>query len=351
MTHTSASVRASRFTRSLACAIGALAASLLSPIASADEVTLRNGDRLTGRVLAKSLDELSLETTYAGLVKIRWSEVASLHTDGPVQVLLVGKSDTVRGALASEENGRIRIGTQPGAVLPREIAYINPKPEESGIGRSYTGHINASAAYAHGNSPMNRSYGDAEFVARAKRDRYTLSGRINKASEAGLQTASAWLGSGSYDRFIGDERRFLYLRGSLEHDRFKDLDLRRTVGAGYGWELFETARTTISLRTGLDHVSVDRLVAADENYPALGWGVKVLHKVSDGGAELFHDQEGFWNLSDTEQVTVRSRTGLRVPLMDRISGSLQLNVDWERDPAEGRKPTDSTLLMGLTYAW
>jgi hypothetical protein len=68
-------------------------------------------------------------------------------------------------------------------------------------------------------------------------------------------------------------------------------------------------------------------------------------------APFFHEHDGFWNLEDTDAVLVRSKTGLRMPLIDRLSASVQLNVDWERRPAPGRRSTDSTLLVGMDYAW
>jgi hypothetical protein len=34
-----------------------------------------------------------------------------------------------------------------------------------------------------------------------------------------------------------------------------------------------------------------------------------------------------------------------------LSATAQVNVDWESHPAPGRKSTDSTLLVGLSYAW
>ena len=50
-------------------------------------------------------------------------------------------------------------------------------------------------------------------------------------------------------------------------------------------------------------------------------------------------------------MTLRSRSGLRVPIADGLNASLQLNADWERTPAPGRKSTDTTMLLGLSYGW
>ena len=48
----------------------------------ADEVCLKNGDRLTGQVIRMEAGKLILKTMYAGDISIVWQEVASIMTDG-----------------------------------------------------------------------------------------------------------------------------------------------------------------------------------------------------------------------------------------------------------------------------
>ena len=50
-------------------------------------------------------------------------------------------------------------------------------------------------------------------------------------------------------------------------------------------------------------------------------------------------------------MNVRSRSGLRVPFVSGLVASLQLNLDWDSEPASGRRSTDATWLIGLGYAW
>ena len=53
----------------------AAVATLLYTSAHADEVVLKNGDRITGTVVELADGTLSIETEYAGVVKIDWSQV------------------------------------------------------------------------------------------------------------------------------------------------------------------------------------------------------------------------------------------------------------------------------------
>ena len=322
----------------------------LAQAAGADEVQLRNGDRLSGKVLSKSGEILRLETAYAGVIKIRWAEVSVLETQAPVALMKAGAPWPVNTRLEAQAGERLRL-VKDGSSLPLgEVAYINPKPEESGLGTAYGGHVNFSASTVRGNNTSERVYADADFVGRAKLYRYGLSGKITRSSDAGRSTASNWLGQANYDRFL-DQDRFLYARTSLQHDRFKDLDLRASLGAGYGKDLIETERVKVTLRAGLDQVTIDHAAAAHESFQALGWGLHATYKFHDGGPVAFHDQDGYWNLRQRDRVAMRSRTGLRIPVFEKLSATAQLNLDWDRSPASKSKPTDATLLLGVTYAW
>ncbi len=333
-----------------------LAAVLLAGAAAAraDTVTLVNGDRLSGTVEHLSADTLTLTTSYAGKIKIRRSEVATLETDRAVDLLLEGVERPVSARLAGATTGRVELEPAPAGwatdVPLARVTHVNPTPVESGIGVAYKGRVNLSSARTSGNSSSSRMYGEAELTARAKLYRYAIGVKGLRATDSGTETASSWLGNGNYDHFISKDR-FLYGRGSLERDRFRDIDLRTTVGGGYGLQLYDTDRTHLSVRGGIDLVMLERTGGLRTTHPALGWGVRFSHWLWQRSVQLFHDQDGFWDLEDTRQVTLRSRTGLRVPIAQGLSANAQLNVDWEREPAPGRKSTDSTLLLGLGYEW
>ena len=105
------------------------------------------------------------------------------------------------------------------------------------------------------------------------------------------------------------------------------------------------------VRGGVDAVSLRRYSGDNTNYPAFGWGVDYSRWLWRHRVQAFHAEDGYWNLSDRVQVTVRTRTGLRLPVAHGILASAELDLDWTRRPAEGVKPTESTLLLGAGYEW
>ena len=358
-----------------------VACALLAAPARADTVTLHNGDRLTGRVLHLSPSTLTFETTWAGELRIPRYEVRSIETDKPVGVLRERSARTESMTIKPAAPGEVTLSpetpdppdpaaipqaaaagddrpaaaqpatAQPATTVPlARVRYINPKPEESGEGVSYDGRLTLSGAFVRGNSTADRAYAEGDLGARALDWRYALTAKLRHERSDDATSASNWLLGGNFDRFL-DDRRFGYLRGSLERDRFRDIASRAAVGAGVGLQVVQTGRAKMSVRGGLDAIDVRRITGANESWPAVGWGANLGYRLGAWSAELFHDQQGFLNLDDLSQVTLRSRSGLRLPLASGLTASLQLNLDWDSQPATGRRGTDATWLVGLGYAW
>src|ERR1700691_4216310 len=61
-----------------------------SLLCSADQVVLKNGDTITGTVIKKDGDKLTLKSEFLGEVTMPWSAVKSLKSDQELNVVLPG---------------------------------------------------------------------------------------------------------------------------------------------------------------------------------------------------------------------------------------------------------------------
>ena len=346
----------------------ALLSILLSfaPHALADRLVLVNGDVLTGTVLHKSGDDLTFSTPYAGVITVKWSAVRTLTTDRPVNVYLDDATDydarfeamgegraavVVHEAAAqhdAEAGAAHEEEAQRAALDLAKVLYINPSPEESGDGYRLTGRANFAFSDASGNTENQQLHFDAEGTVRAKMWRYVLGGEGTRARDNGYVSASNGRVYTNYDWFFRP-KMFAYVAGSLERDRFKDIQLRSVIGGGYGYQWIETDVTKIALRGGLDYVTIDHDEAEDEHFAAFGWKLDISHRLLALPLELFHNQDGYHGLNGDGGTVLHTRTGVRVPLAHGLKATAQLNLDWESDPAPGRTSTDRTLLLGLGY--
>jgi len=62
--------------------------------AMADELWLKNGDHITGKVIRMENKILVFKTSYAGDVSIKWGEIANIRTDKPIQMVLSNEVST-----------------------------------------------------------------------------------------------------------------------------------------------------------------------------------------------------------------------------------------------------------------
>lgn len=321
----------------------------------ADEVVLTNGDRLSGTVLSKTPEGLLLETKYAGKVRIDWKMVETLNTEKPVRVQMRADEGALDTRLASsDEVGTVKLTEVP-EVPPlklERIAYLNPTPSQSGEGTEYKGRVNLSGSSSSGNNDTTQIAGEIELNGVAKESRFTTRLRGEERTQGGETSASNWLASADRDWFVDEKhKRFVYGRTSAERDRFRDLRMRGAVGGGYGVQLIENDDTGLSVKGGVDAVRENHFDAKDEAYPALGWGVRYRHWLVGRSAEFFHEQDGYMNVDDTRDVTWRSRTGMRLPIIDRLTAQVQGLLDWEGRPAKGKESTDLSLQFGVGYEW
>lgn len=334
--------------------IAALAVIAAAPVL-ADEVVLTNGDRLSGTVLSKTPEGLLLETKYAGKIRIDWKAVETLNTEKPVRVQMRHDEGALETRLASSDEQRTVRLTEVPEVPPlklERIAYLNPTPSQSGEGTEYKGRITLSGSSTQGNSDTTHLGAEAELNGVARDSRFNTRLRGEQRTENGETSASNVLLSGDKDWFVDEkQKRFIYGRSSAERDRFRDLASRFAAGGGYGVQLIENDDTALSLKGGLDYVKENRFESDSQGYPALGWGMRYRHWLSGRTAEFFHEQDGYMNVDDAKDVTWRSRTGMRVPIADRLTAQVQGLYDWEGRPAKGKESGDLSLQFGVGYEW
>jgi hypothetical protein len=60
----------------------------LARAASADQVTLKNGDQLTGSIIKADVKTLLIKTKFAGDVTVQWDAIASIELSQPLHLEL-----------------------------------------------------------------------------------------------------------------------------------------------------------------------------------------------------------------------------------------------------------------------
>ncbi len=325
---------------------------LFSYPALADTVKLKNGDWLTGTVVKKETNKLIFKTKYTDEISILWSEIATLNTDESVKVVLSDDS-TFDARLQKRSLGRVKMvssGLKMSTELDlQDVTYINPSPEVSGKGVEWTGHANVGGATTSGNTDNSQVRVDAEGIARTAQNRYTVGAYFNRAKAEGESTAFNSKGYMQYDHFLS-KQWYLYTNGSLENDKFRDINLRSSAGIGSGYQIYEQDDLNLSIEGGVNYISTDFDDAEDDRYASGRWALKFDQLVFQS-VKFFHQHEVLVSLEDAANTLVFTKTGLRVPIAENLNASTQLNVDYANQPAEDRKKTDRSLVFSVGYLW
>jgi putative salt-induced outer membrane protein YdiY len=324
---------------------------LITENSLADEVRLKNGDKLTGQIVRMQESKLILKTTYAGEITIIWQEVAGIQTDGSVKIVLTDET-TLEGTTEVAEDGKMKLKTDkletPSSFSLADVKAVNPEPVKT---VRINTRANASVTSERGNTKSDNYYFDGEFVARTKKNRYTVGGELTKEKADDITTSQNWLAYGNYSHFLS-EKWFLYVNTLFEHDEFKDLNLRSTLGAGAGYQFFETPLLNLSISAGLSMVDENFDLAEDKDYSAGQWEVKYDQYFFEKFVQLFHVNTGFISLENSNDWFIKTRTGLRFPLYKGLTATFQYNYDWDNQPsvsAETEEDTKFIFLLGYEF--
>ena len=315
---------------------------------SADEIVLNNGDRITGKIVTMTDGKIVINTTYAGDISLAWADVSQISGDEPINVVL-SDGTSLKGITTSTDPGKLalRIEDIPESfsIDLAQASAINPAPVPP---LTTKGQANLGVTIVKGNSETASQHLDLEFVARTIKNRYTLGAEFNRAEDDGEETTNNSLGYVKYDHFFSD-KMYGYSNVLLEKDKFKDINLRTALGLGAGYQFMEREDVNLSGEAGISYINEDFDIAPDDGYPTGRWAINFDKYLIKDSLQFFHFHEGFVSFEDTEDILIRSRTGIRMPLSKTIKATFQVNYDWDKKPSPGMERTDIMYILTLGY--
>ncbi|NIQ37003.1 MAG: DUF481 domain-containing protein [Proteobacteria bacterium] len=315
----------------------------------ADEVRLRNGDRITGQIVRMEKSFLTLKTSYAGDVRINWEEVVCVSSDWE-HTFSLRNTEILIGRAACAGDGKIQIvGVTIGESTEMsldELEAINPSPPPPAI--TYKGSVAGGGSKTRGNTDDAVAYLSGDFEARSRRHRFTVGGRYNYGETGGEITTRNALGRIKYDFFV-TQRLYTYAQALFESDDFQDIKLRSAMGAGLGYQIFDTERTSLFFEGGVSYFNKDFEKAEDESYASGRESIGFNYAIVPDRVKFFHLHEFYWSLEDSDEYYFRAEQGLRFILFRNFFASFGADYSYDRQPALGRKNSDTLYTASLGY--
>jgi len=282
------------------------------PMLFADQVVLKNGDRLTGTITKSDAKTLLIKTEFAGDVTVQWPAVQEITSTQPLHVAtLEGK--TVVGPVTTTD-GTLAVSTPASGtvnVAKADVTALRSDSEQAAYDKSlhptlwqgWTAGANVGFALTRGNSETKNlalAFTGDRKTSHDEIALYTNSVYATNDLPTAVPhvTANATQGGARYDRNF-TKRLFGYGSADFQTDALQTLNLRSVLGGGLGLHIINTSRTTLDFFTGLNYTR-ENYVALSRNFAAITVGEELMHKL--GASTVLNEKLYFFpDLSQTGQ--------------------------------------------------
>jgi len=240
-------------------ALVALSASLF-----ADQVTLKNGDRLTGSVVKSDGKTLVLHTDAAGDVTLKFDDIQDIKTDQQLHVTLKGGKTAVGPVTTTD--GKIEVATKTAGVVevPKgDVTIIRNDAEQLAYDKSlhpglvHGWNVGASVGFsvARGNSETENLALAFNAVHPTLNDKITLyATSIDTTNNLATPSTVANLNTGGlrYDRNL-NPKLFAFVAGDFMSNALQFLDLLQVYSGGFGFHAIKSDRTVLDFLGGINY--------------------------------------------------------------------------------------------------
>jgi putative salt-induced outer membrane protein len=345
--------------RNLVCLLSALT---LSPsLVAADQVTLKNGDRITGQIVKKDGDKLTVKSELMGEVTIPWSAVTAITSSEPLVVVLPG-GKSVTGSLSASE-GKVQVTTSGGtetAPLADVSAVRNAAEQQEwerlqhpSLSQLWKGYADLGLALTRGNARTTSLTTAFRASRETKADKIALhfdeiSASADISGET-VATARAIRGGVSYNRNVGP-RLFIDLFNDYEYDKFQDLDLRFLLGGGLGYNATKSDRVQLGLVGGVNYDRARFSTDLTRNSADAYFGDDLSYRLS-GLTSVHQSFRVYPNLSQTGDYRIDFDIGAVTTLKKWLGWQVTASDRFLSDPVAGRKRNDVLLTTGFRVSF
>jgi putative salt-induced outer membrane protein YdiY len=236
--------------------------------AHADQVTLKNGDRLTGSIVKSDDKTLSIKTELSGDVNVQWDAVTSIVSSQNLHLglkdgqVVVGKVTTTDGTfnVTTATTGTVE------APKPAVVAVRNDdeqKAYDTEIDRLrnprltdfWSGLLDTGLSTTSGNSSTLNFTLAGKAARVTDRDKITVYATAVYSKENNTspsQTTAHAIDGGIRGDINLNPKVFAFGFTDFQFDAFQHLDLRNVLGGGLGYHVINTKQTQLDVFGGGD---------------------------------------------------------------------------------------------------
>lgn len=319
-------------------------------VVSADEITFKNGDRLTGKITSLVDGKMYVTTPEAGVLTIDASQVRSFATDAPIDLRLSDGTFMNRKVNLADDGVQLSGGLLgEHRVGVGDIDAINPAKTQ------WLGEIKFGGMLSRGNTSSETINLGIDLTRKTVQDvlsfdaGYQYGRTKNRATGAQTATADNWQTELKYE-YNFTKRLYGFADVLASRDRLAFLDLRFNPAIGVGYRWLMKPDFTFATEGGIAWVY--------ENYTnntptrrdfSLKLAYHLTKKFNDHVA-LFHNLSYFPSVEHGSNFIVNTDAGLRATLTKHFFTEFKVVLDYDSKPANGALKTNTRYQLNAGYS-
>jgi len=343
----------------------------------ADQITLKNGDHLSGTIVKSDGKTLVLHTEFAGDVTVQFGAITQITTEKELHVTTSDKKTVVGPVTASD--GKIEVATKTGGTVEvptGNVVLIRDDAEQAaydkslhpGLVHGWNGGANVGFSLARGNSETENLALAINAVHPTLNDKITLYlSSIYTDNQLSTPSTVANLIQGGirYDRNF-DAKMFGFGAADFMSNALQDLDLRAVYAGGLGYHAIKSDKTVLDFLAGLNFThetySNGPQVApptipptyvsygVTNKFAALTLGEELMHKA--GKTTVLTQKLYFFpDLSNTGSYRMNFDFGTVTKISKWLGWQNQLGDIYVSNPPAGTKDNDVIFTTGLNFSF
>lgn len=328
--------------------------------AYAEQVSLKNGDHLSGAIVSMDEKKLVLKTSYAGEVSIDWGEVSQFSSDKDTLVITKADKQVVSGTVSSQDSNIVVATVQGVQTVPRaEVAAMRSPTDQAAYEKSlhpgmlegWTGGGNFGLAVARGNSQTTNLALGFNALRKTTKDAWVINANsiYSRDEKANNTSANSFGGLIRYDRNL-TTKLFAYGVFVGMYDALQLLNYRFMPGGGLGFHAIATPTTTLDLLGGLGYTRESYYVGPPNNLFTATLGDEFTHKFT-ATTSITQNLYYLPSLNQTSNYRINFNAGISTKLNGWLTANANFLDQYVNKPVPGNKYNDILFTTGLGFTF
>jgi hypothetical protein len=323
----------------------------------ADVLVTTNGARIVGKITGIHEGLVTVETDYAGEIKVKQALVASMETDRPVAVRLANGARII-GAVSATPDGRLKIAAGTGDTyatmdhISASWAAADEDPDVVARRKKWTYEAGVDISGEKGNQDQLGTAVAFKAERKGPEDDLKVYTDYDRQVTNGQKSVDQFKIGADYSDNFSDATSW-YVRDEVGFDRVMDITFDEVAAAGFGYDFIKEKNQTLTGRAGVAYR--DYSYSASANTPEFsgeGADFELQYALQVGKAQLTDKIAYLPDFQDPANYVINHELAYVIPITKSLwKLSFGVANNYNSRPVPGVDSLETLYYTRLVLTW